>query len=298
MNVMSPTPEMRWLLAAAVGITGLLVGSFLNVVIFRLPRDCMSIVRPRSRCIQCLRAIRWTENLPVVSWLALRGRCRGCGARISARYPLVELLTGAIFLAEGWAVFVQEASPIGPERIVSGAVTLAIVGALIACTFIDLEFRIIPDEISVGGMLAGLALGAAFPEWHVDRGIPNVYSGVKFHLAGLTWSLLGGLVGAGVLWVIGVAGKLVFRREAMGYGDVKLMGFLGTMLGWKGALAALVLACFVGSVIGLARLIFVRDREIPFGPFLSVGAALLLFFTRQIDSLLSRLFGGMIRLLP
>src|SRR5262245_4244871 len=150
------TPDQRLVLFVFSGLLGLLVGSFLNVCIFRLPRECMSIVRPRSRCVSCRAFIAWYDNIPVFSWLILGGRCRHCRVRISPRYVLVELLTSAIFL---WAAHVQlYEGTLRPEwhRAVWFAIQAGLASSLIVCTFIDLEFTILPDEITLSGIVAGL----------------------------------------------------------------------------------------------------------------------------------------------
>ena len=261
---------------AWAGVLGLLVGSFLNVCIFRLPRNCMSVVRPRSRCPKCRRLIAWYDNLPVLSWIALGGKCRSCKLPISPRYAAVELLTGLLFAFAAWRLRALPAF--------EGASLFALhglfIGALIASTFIDLEFRILPDEITLPGIAAGLAFSVAVPAVHG----PPPFWPAHPHLASAVASLLGALVGGGAIYAVGVLGKLVFRKEAMGFGDVKFMAMVGAVLGWRGVLLTFVLACFLGSVFGVGKFLAVRRMGyVPFGPFLSGGALGMLLGSEYVD---------------
>lgn len=278
--------EVGW--TCWIGLTGLLIGSFLNVCIFRLPRDCMSIVRPRSRCIRCLSPIAVKDNIPVLSWLLLRGRCRGCREPISVRYPLVELMTGGIFFWVAAQELVFRGAPPNFASVVWLAGSLSMISALIVCSFVDLDFRIIPDEISYGGLALALAVGLAFPEWHILRGTMATIPG-NVHVLGLATSLVGAAVGAGIIWATRILGELIFRKEAMGLGDVKLMGFIGAALGWQDTLMTLMLGSIYGTVIGLVQLILVRESKIPFGPFLSLGAVTMLLARDEVYRLLARL---------
>src|SRR6266850_3925613 len=246
------TPVQRLVLLIFAGIFGLLVGSFLNVCIFRLPRECMSIVKPRSRCISCRNFIAWYDNIPVASWLILGGRCRHCKVPISPRYAAVELLTGAIF---AWGAYVQlyhGTLPEGWQRAAWFGVQSGLASALIVCTFIDLEFTILPDEITLWGIVLGLATGTAFPFIYELTSKPGVFMlgdvwpmfGVNRHVLGLVLAAFGAVAGGGLIWLIGVLGKLVFRKEAMGFGDVKLMAFLGAFLGPQAIVMSLFLAVF------------------------------------------------------
>lgn len=270
----------RTLLQVFAALFGLVVGSFLNVCIFRLPRHCMSVVRPRSRCPRCLRTIPWYDNIPVLSWVALRGRCRGCRAPISPRYAAVELLTGALF---AWAAARQLWGPNDPGAR-EAAVFLVhawFLGSMVVCAFIDLDFRILPDEVTLPGVVLGLAVSAAFPFLH-EGGLPGAIGNRP--LAGLAASALGAVVGGGTLWGVGVVGKLVFRKEAMGFGDVKYMAMIGSVLGWKGVLLTFVLACLFGSLVGVGKYVAVRRMGyVPFGPFLSAGALVMLLAPEWVD---------------
>ena len=241
---------------AFVFIIGLVVGSFLNVCIYRMPRE-RSVIRPPSSCPACARPIPWHDNIPVLSWILLRGRCRFCRAPISLLYPAVELLTAAAFLAAWWR---------HPDPRVYPVICLVMAG-LIATTFIDLYHYIIPDEITLGGVAAGLISAALVPE----------ITGRSTHLAGLLRSLLGVAVGGGGLYLIAVAGSALFKKEAMGMGDVKLMGAVGAFFGPQAPLFSLLVGSVLGSIVGLALMALGRarrDSAIPFGPYLAAGAAL------------------------
>jgi leader peptidase (prepilin peptidase)/N-methyltransferase len=259
---------------------GLTVGSFLNVCIFRLPRNCMSIVRPRSRCTRCLRLIPWYENLPVLSYLALGGRCRGCRAPISARYPLVELLTGTLFAATAYQHLALGRGRDEFETAVVTVVQMYLIACLIVDSFIDMDFRILPLEISQSGIVLSLVAVTAFPFLHA--GSPILDLKVNAHLAGALSAAFGVLVGGGVIYAIMVFGKMVFRKDAMGEGDAWYWAFLGGFLGAQDILVALVLACFFGSFIGSIRYFFSKDHYIPFGPFLSMGALTMMFFGDRV----------------
>jgi leader peptidase (prepilin peptidase) / N-methyltransferase len=238
------------LVPAAAFILGAVVGSFLNVVIHRLPRE-ESIVRPASRCPFCGRPVRPQENIPVLSFLLLRGRCRGCGEAISWRYPAVEVLTGA-----GYAFFAA-VDGLGLPLLRD----LVFFSLLVPIVFIDIDHRIIPDELSLGGLAAGLLLS---------------------FLPGGDWtgSLAGAAIGGGILFVTAAAYEKATGREGMGGGDIKLIAMIGTFLGWRGAL----LTIFAGSLFGVAGgLVAMRKGDeglktaIPFGPFLCAAALIARF---------------------
>ncbi len=312
--------NQRLILSIFSALLGLLIGSFLNVCIFRLPRNCMSIVKPRSRCPKCLNWIAWFDNLPVVSWCVLGGKCRHCRNPISVRYTLVELLTGALFFYAGYRALYLGLHPAGDlggpplpwSRVVQFLIEAWLVSALIVCTFIDLEFRILPDEITLSGVLIGLAASAAFPTLHGGMTLPGwslpIYGwdeghGLPWpirepHVASLLAALAGALAGGGSIWLVGVLGKLVFRKEAMGLGDVKYMAMIGAVLGWRGVLLSFVIACLAGSIFGIGKFIAVRRMGyVPFGPFLSIGALAMLFWTPLVDSALQAYLRGTHRLL-
>jgi leader peptidase (prepilin peptidase)/N-methyltransferase len=263
------------LLLAFSGVLGLFVGSFLNVCIFRLPRNCMSVLRPaRSHCPKCRRMILWYDNIPVASWIALRAKCRFCREPISARYAWVELLTGALFFIAAWRqLSVPGFLPVHAAfAFVFHAWFLAV---MVVCTFIDLEFKILPDELTLPGILIGTAVSTLLPELHAgalpDRLVTDP------HLKGLVAAALGAVIGGGSIYFVGVFGKLLFRKEAMGMGDVKFMAMAGTVLGWHGVLLTFLMGCFLGALFGIAKFLAVRRMgEVPFGPFLAAGAVAML----------------------
>lgn len=296
-------PSQQLVLFVFSGLLGLTIGSFLNVCIFRLPRNCMSIVKPRSRCPKCLNWIAWYDNLPVLSWVALGGKCRHCRNPISIRYASVELLTGALFLYAGWRAIYGSPSLSLSDQAGRFAVDAWFISALVVCTFVDLDFRIIPDEVSLSGILIGLAASAAFPNVLHPVGLadlpvagpalPGVLKDGRF--AALTASAVGAVIGGGTVYVIGVMGKILFRKRveaagedtAMGLGDVKFMAMAGAVLGWRGVLLTLGVACLFGAVFGIGKVIVTRRMGfVPFGPFLAVGALTLLFVPGGVDAAL------------
>ncbi len=251
---------LYWYTVAA--IFGLMAGSFLNVVIHRLPRG-LSVVRPRSSCPSCRRPISWIENVPIASYAALRGRCAGCGARISPRYPAVEAVGGALaVLAVLRFGFTADA-----------AFAYAFLMALTAVTLIDWDFRIIPDRISIPFILAGLAWSLASP---------------RLTLAS---SLLGALAGGGSLFVVGELYRLARKTEGMGGGDVKLMAMIGAAVGIRLVLPVILIASLGGSIYGVALLRSGRGGKtaVAFGSFLAPAAGICLFLG---EGLLSWYLGG------
>ncbi|MBU4342927.1 MAG: prepilin peptidase [Candidatus Omnitrophica bacterium] len=250
---------------AIIFIFGAIIGSFLNVCIYRIPRKepvCFSW----SRCPSCKKPIKWYDNIPFLSYIFLMAKCRSCKARISFRYFAVELISALSFLI----LFMNFG--LTYRFWTYSLVTVS----LIIVTFIDLEFQIIPDRISIGGLIAGILLSIFLP------GLHNA----------LTWkdgvvnSLLGALVGGGLIYSMGVFGKAVFRKESMGGGDVKLMAMLGAFLGWKMAIFIFFLAPFFGTPAAL-YLKFVRKIDIiPYGPYISMASfAAMIYGQRILNSL-------------
>jgi leader peptidase (prepilin peptidase)/N-methyltransferase len=246
-------PHLMWLLWFAVGS---FLGSFLNVCIYRLPRE-QSVVRPRSRCPGCKRTIVWYDNIPLLSFALLGAACRHCKTRISWRYPLVEALTGVS------TVVVLQRFGVNP----AGLVYVAFVAALIAASFVDLEFQIIPDEISVGGLVVGVVVSGLVPALH----------GTDSRWLALGRSGLGLLAGGGILYVTAVVGDFIFRKESMGGGDIKLLAMAGSILGWKLVLLTFFIAPIFALIPGLLVLLFKKSHIIPYGPFLSIGLVVSLF---------------------
>ena len=243
-----------WMLELLTILWGLILGSFLNVCVYRLPRE-LSVVRPRSSCPTCSRPIAWFDNIPLVSYLLLRGRCRHCDAPIPVRYPLIEAATGLI----SWLVFLRFG--LGPSYFVYflyGA-------ALLTVSVIDLEHRIIPDEISLPGIGIGLVLAG------LTHFIPFL-DGVTFLDA-----VIGLLAGGGSLLLVGLAYEAVRKQEGIGGGDIKLLAMIGVFTGWKGVLFTVFAGSLFASIVGIAVMIARRQNgqvPIPFGPFLS-GASFL-----------------------
>ncbi len=231
------------LIALVAGAFGLLLGSFLNVCALRWPED-RSVIRPRSSCPGCGAAIAWYDNVPVLSWLLLRGRCRRCGAGISIQYPMVELATGL-----SWAGMVLLH---GPEwEALRGAILLTL---LLGIAVSDARFYIIPDQFSVGGAVLGFVLA--------------------FLPGGIDWlqALAGAAVGFFLLWFVAWAGEKAFRKEAMGGGDIKMMALLGAFLGVPGVLLTLFLGSFLGAAI-FGPISWKTGKLVPFGIFLALGGA-------------------------
>ena len=276
----------EFLILVFLGIVGACVGSFLNVVAYRLPRECMSIVRPRSRCTQCSAWISWRDNLPLLSWLLLRGRCRNCRTRISLRYPLVELTTAAWFAGAAWFLGGAQLLRGIPEQgalWLHFAVMTLIFCVLLVLALIDWDYRILPDQLTIGGMIVGPLLAFAAPE--VQHGK------MLLHVAGNgVWAvrtdaalngLLGMALGAGVLWLVGWIGSRIWKRDAMGLGDVKMIGAMGAVLGlW--VFLALVVASISGALVGVIRMAVRKDHQIPFGPFLALGMLMVMIAGPQI----------------
>jgi leader peptidase (prepilin peptidase)/N-methyltransferase len=270
------------LAVVAALVVGLCVGSFLNVVVHRLPKmlerrwraDCADLAGqpapdepvynlavPRSACPACGHRITAVENIPLVSWLALSGRCRACKARISARYPLVELLAGLLAAAAIWRF---GATP-------QGFAACALLWTLLALTFIDVDTQYLPDDLTLpllwGGLIANLA-GLFVP---------------------LQEAVAGAIAGYLVLWSIYWLFKLIRGKEGMGYGDFKLLGALGAWLGWKMLPLIVLLSSVVGAVVGITLIVFKgRDHQIPlaFGPYLAAAGAIALFFGAGLSRLL------------
>ncbi|GIW40572.1 MAG: type 4 prepilin-like proteins leader peptide-processing enzyme [Candidatus Binatia bacterium] len=234
-------------------VFGAVIGSFLNVCIYRLPRG-KSLLRPPSSCPKCERPIRPTDNLPILSYLLLRGRCRWCGVRIPPRYLFVESSSAAL------AVLMVARFGLEPLAVLY----YAFAAALLVVTFVDLDFQIIPDSISLPGIAVGLSASYFVP------GTPEPFD-----------SAAGAVLGGAMLYLVARGYQWWTGIEGMGMGDVKLLAMIGAFVGWKGVLLCLFVAAFSGSVVGVAAIVFRgKDRKfaIPFGPFLAVGALVALFF--------------------
>ncbi|HEU5170242.1 MAG TPA: prepilin peptidase [Gemmatimonadales bacterium] len=242
--------ELRPFVIALAGLLGAVVGSFLNVCILRWgaePKE--SVVHPPSRCPHCSKGIAWYDNVPILSWLALRGRCRGCGSSISAQYPLVELAAALVWMYAAWRyAWSLEA--------VRGAAFGTI---LLGIAMTDARAYLIPNEFSLGGLVIGLVLALA--------------AGLGSDWLALRDAAVGAGVGFGLLWAVGAAGTWFFKQEAMGGGDIKMMAMVGVFLGWKGVLLTLFLGALLGSLVFVPLHLFGHRKLVPFGVFLALGAA-------------------------
>lgn len=249
---------------------GLAIGSFLNVCIHRIPRN-MSLILPASSCPSCGNQISAYDNIPVISYLLLRGKCRHCKEPISARYPLIETLNALMYLAVIWRFGVGWHTPF----------ILALCSAMIVITFIDLEFQIIPDAITLPGIAVGIIAGSFF--------MPDPF--LRENALGFKNAAVGFALGGGLFYLIAVLSSMAFRQEAMGGGDIKMMAMLGPFLGWQSMLLTTFAGSLLGSIVGIAMVVFKgRERyaKIPFGPFLAAGAIISLFFGEDII----RLYGN------
>ena len=253
-------------LTISIFILGSLIGSFLNVCIYRLPRG-ESVVFPPSHCVHCNNKIRWFDNIPFLSFLILRGRCRFCARPISFRYFIVEFLTAALLVAfyMGFGISAKF------------FLFFLLGAALTVSTFIDFEHQLIPDIITIPGIFIGMSAGFLFP----------YILGVARPLAGLLNSFAGVLTGAGSIYVMGVLGKLAFKKEAMGGGDVKLMAMIGAFVGWKLVLLVFFLAPFFGSAVGIITKIKDKKDIIPYGPYISLAAIVVIFWGDRVLNYLS-----------
>lgn len=258
--------ELRAWDAVIAGAFGLVIGSFLNVCIYRVPRD-LSIVRPRSFCPECGKPVAWYDNIPVLSYVLLGGRCRECKSAIGARYPIVELSTALLFAGV--------AARYGASL---SALKWMIFEALLVVLFwTDLEEQLLPDEFTLGGTLAGVIL-ALFVK------VPGIFPDLVFPAWKVVWRSLfsaglGAVCLAGPIWLLGWAYERVRKREGLGFGDVKLLALLGVFLGLENGLFALLVGAVAGTLIGLAYVLLARKKlseaELPFGSFLCAGAAFL-----------------------
>lgn len=251
-------------------VFGLIVGSFLNVCIYRIPLK-KSIVSPPSGCPGCGERIRFYDNIPIISYIILRGKCRNCGQPISLIYPFIELMTGLLSLA----IFVNYSPYYGQYLAV-----MLFVSALIVISFIDLKHQIIPDIISIPGIITGFAAAVFF----------NITSSYA-----VTWyaSLFGIIGGGGILYLVAVGFEKITGKEGMGGGDIKLLAMIGAWMGWQALPLTILISSITGSVIGAMALLLsgkgLRAR-IPFGPFLVIGALIYLFFGTRIESFYFNLF--------
>lgn len=283
------TAAMETFLLGASFVFGSAIGSFLNVVIHRLPREeeGLRINWPRrSFCPSCNAGIAWYDNLPLISYLLLAGRCRGCSQPIALRYFLTELLTGLMFavVVNGFVL-----TPAQPEW-ARGGVVLALVAAMIAVTMIDIEHRIIPDKIDIPGALLAPLVAFAVPDllpfqqdmaWLLSS-VGLSVSELNPRLAAAASSAVGVGFGWVLVWSVRALGTLAFRKEAMGFGDVKYMAMIGGYVGWQGVLLTMGVAIMLGAALGVVVKLLSTDPYLPFGPFLSVGAVATLIWRSEL----------------
>jgi len=254
-------------------LLGSAIGSFLNVCIYRIPRE-KSIVNPPSACPGCEKPIRPYDNIPILSYIFLKGKCRDCGTKISIRYPLVELLTGIFFL------LLYQKFGLTFELLVF----MIFLSLLIVISFIDLDFQIIPDILSIGGVVLGFILAIVRPFFRDLYPIFDYWESLK-----------GIIVGGGLLFAIAWLYQFFTKREGMGGGDIKLLGMIGAFCGWKGVVFSLVSGSVLGTVVGIPLMILKgKDSKyaIPFGPFLSLGA---IVYTFRGDNLIHLVFKVLFR---
>ena len=272
----------EWFAYLLVFIFGSLVGSFLNVVIHRVPRE-ESIVFPNSRCPKCETAIKPFDNIPILGWLMLGGKCRACKEPISARYPAVELLHALLWVMVYWQVGFTPFLPVG----------LIFVSTLVALMFIDAEHMILPNVITypffVFAILVRIVYPIAFgPQYFADMSYwpATSLSGYPDWLVSLACGLVGALAGGGSLWLVGAIWKRLRGVDAMGLGDVKMMLGFGAILGWRLSFVAIFFGAFAGAVIGTIFVARQKDKDmqtqIPFGIFLGIGSILALFFGERL----------------
>ena len=266
-------PELKTILCVFAFGLGASIASFLNVVAWRVPRG-ESIVRPPSHCPKCNAPIRWWQNIPILSWLALRGKCASCRAPISPRYIVVETIGGLLFLAVAW-VFLPSVSEVLFLWIWC---SLMLVGSVI-----DFDHKLLPDFVTVGGMVLGVAKALADSALMLVYGVDRVAA----WLMPVAWSLSGLVFGFGLLLFIRTVGTKAFKREAMGMGDVFLMGAVGALFGPVAVLFTLIVSSVLGSVAGLslvalAKTKFGRFLEIPYGPYICGACLVWMFFGPEI----------------
>ena len=272
-------------LAVTALLFGGVIGSFLNVCICRLPEG-KSVVRPGSRCPRCENPIAWYDNIPVFSWLMLNAKCRHCGEPISWQYPLVEALNAVLFFLVYWRFGLVPATPI----------YMILVSSLIVVTFVDFATWTIPNEITLPGIVIGL-ICSVVAMFYPASGLrlEPLYAGVFDALPGV-------VLGFGVLYLLDKATLLILKKPGMGMGDAKLLAMFGAFVGWKGVLLIIVLASFLGSVIGIIQVLIRKhrgagqeDHYLQFGPFLSVaGLIIILYGPALLNAYLSFIRGSAI----
>ena len=281
-NMLSDMPGWFWV--AFWFVIGSFVGSFLNVVVYRLPRNCLSVNKPkRSFCPSCKTQLKWNDNIPIVGWAILRGKCRYCGAKFGVRYPLVELLTATLFAASAArALYGDGASPADYESWLTLLHMLGIISVLVPWALIDLDLTVIPDKLTLGPLIVFIPFAAHAPA--LSFGLSGDVTHLLFKFQPVWLNSMLSAVGTGLgaalaLWLIGKGANVLFRKrvqeiggEAMGLADVKLMILLGVMLGWPKLVAAFFIAILFGAVFGIVQILLKKRHGTPFGPYLALGA--------------------------
>jgi leader peptidase (prepilin peptidase)/N-methyltransferase len=270
---------MMWIWHIMAFVIGCNIGSFLNVCIWRIPRG-ESLITPPSHCPNCNHKITWYENLPLISWLCLRGKCSGCKNPISSRYFIVEFMTGLLFYMV-WFKVTFDFQPVAAAVLYMGVTMLCV------CTaFIDVEHRLIPNKLTYPTIIFGLAMSLFYPEiWGADT----------THRASLIFSGAGLLIGGGAMALIAVIGEKIFKVEAMGWGDVKFIAAIGACLGLKSCFFILLIGSLLGSAIGIYQVIRYRQKEgfkatIPFGLYLSIATYLWILYGSRLEMIYHKLF--------
>jgi len=249
-----------------VFIFGLTIGSLINVCIYRIPRG-ISIITPSSRCPSCGTPIKFYDNIPVISYILLRGKCRFCKGKISLRYPFVELLNAILYTA-----VLQR---FGSDSILVLLVYFLFLSSLVTIFFIDLEHQIIPDSITLPGIPLALLFGITV--------LPDPFA--RLDSLGIKSSITGAMLGGGLFYLIAILGRALLKKDAMGGGDIKLMAMIGGFLGWKGVILTTLIGSLTGSIAGILLMIIKGKRwgsRIPFGPYLAIAAIISLFWGQEI----------------
>lgn len=272
-------PQMMPLWHIVIFMVGTCIGSFLNVCIWRIPRG-ESVVSPPSRCPKCGHELPWYENIPLFSWLALRGKCSGCSTPITSRYFFVELLTGVLFLML-WFKIIRDQQPLSLALIY-----LPVVALIITTIFIDIEHFIIPNLTTFPMMIIGIGAAVAFPQnWKVFGFFPEV-SSFASHFYALGFSVASMAIGYGVMALLAIFGKMIFKRDALGWGDVKYIAAIGACIGLKGCFFSLLFGSLFGALFGLIMITRKKANgktALPFGPFLATGTYIWMFYGERLN---------------
>lgn len=339
---MTPFDLPIWIVLTFLFLFGCCIGSFLNVCVYRFPQhdslfdQLKGINFPPSCCPKCQQRISPRDNIPILGWLMLRGKCRNCGMSISSRYPIIEFVNGALFVIlyllevpTGYRETIEDSflyTPLGPQMVEGWSVELhvnlrylyhlVLIEALLVASLIDWDLKIIPDGSTVPAMFVGVTVAVVVghvhlvPVWFQDPSLSRIVMSLlpeswgwlqsdfevpgwittSPHLHGLAVSLVGFLVGGGMIWGVRLIGKWVLRREAMGFGDVVLMAMIGSFLGWQPVVMIFFLAplcALCGVVISVVSL---KQREIPYGPYISIATLIVVMFFRQLWPFWERIF--------